>query len=79
MNLLALKKAEDGKGWILRLCDSSGLYQRKCVVFGDAVHKIWSCSLTEEKQGELPIRDKKIEFDSAPFEIHTLYVEIEQK
>ena len=72
-----LKVSEDKKGYILRVSDISGVDERKEISFAMPVKKVSLCSLMEEKEVTLEVsEDNVVEFDSRPFEIHTIYFEM---
>jgi len=69
-----VKKAEDGKGMIVRMYES---YNRRSAVslrtFKD-INSIWECDLMERNINELTHSSNSFEFDIKPYEIKTFRI-----
>ena len=70
-----LKPANNGKGQILRLFESSGQKTTCKLVLGDSVERVTLCNLLEKEEKVLPLKNGKVQLTFKPFEICTLRVE----
>jgi alpha-mannosidase len=70
----SIKRAEDGRGMIVRLYDAGRMRSRVAVAFGGEVKQVEEVNLLEEKQRSLALRGGRVELDLGPFEIKTLRV-----
>ena len=76
--LLALKRAEDGAGLILRLTETSGREARARVTLPRLkIKRAFRTNLVEENQGELPAREHEVAVAVKPFEPVTLRIQPE--
>lgn len=77
--ILAFKPAESMDGFILRIYEATGIPRKTKIKFISQVREIHDCDLLERKKEQLKLSDsdgyKNMEFDTAPFEIHTFYLE----
>ena len=69
----AVKQAENGDGYIVRLYESKGKTRRAKITF-DRARRVRLCSITEDDAGELTVDNNTVELDFKPFEIHTIRV-----
>lgn len=70
----ALKKAEDGKGYIVRAHEEKNTYAKTKISFGLPVKKAYLTNLMEETIEELPVQDNAVIVNFRSFEIHTLKI-----
>ncbi|HKK17072.1 MAG TPA: glycosyl hydrolase-related protein, partial [Opitutales bacterium] len=56
----ALKRAEDGQGWVLRIFNPTSERQVGGIRFFRPVEAAWSCNLDEARQEELGIREQQV-------------------
>ena len=73
--LAALKPAEDGKGWILRVYESSRRKTRATVRFAFDPKQAEEVDLMEKAIGPAPLKGKELSFSLKPFEIKSFRVE----
>ncbi|MCM1188155.1 MAG: glycosyl hydrolase-related protein [bacterium] len=66
---------DEEKGVVLRLYESKGCAGRTVLSLPEAVKRVWSCNLLEEKQEELEIRDGRVSLDFRGFEIKTVMLD----
>ncbi|MCM1025576.1 MAG: glycosyl hydrolase-related protein [Roseburia sp.] len=66
---------DEEKGVVLRLYESKGCAGRTVLSLPEAVKRVWSCNLLEEKQEELEIRDGSVSLDFRGFEIKTVMLD----
>lgn len=67
-----VKRAEDGKGLIVRLYETEGGRGSATLTTTLPVKKAWATNLLEENETTLPLRDGKLRLEFQPFEIVTL-------
>jgi len=72
LQISAIKKAQDGKGVILRLWENDGLQADVGLKLSSAISKVFLCNLNEDIERELPLRDSAISLSAAPYKILTL-------
>jgi len=70
--ITALKRAEDGEGFILRGHEAYGVGGRVRLRLGFPVARAWLSDLVERAGAELPVRGNAIEFPAPPFSHITL-------
>lgn len=70
--LETVKRAEDGRGVILRMYESENAYTRAKVTVNTAFTKAYVCNLLEEEQEEAPVSGKEIAVTLKPYEVVTL-------
>ena len=70
----ALKKAQDGNGYIVRLYESKNTQTKTKVSFGLPIKKVYLTNLMEETMEEISIQDNTITLSFRGFEIHTLRI-----
>jgi len=68
----AVKWAEDGSGFVVRLYEAGGMATRAQVTFGAPVAHILETNLLEENGSELELADASVAFAFRPFEVKTL-------
>ena len=67
----AVKRAEDGRGIIVRVYEAHGSRARAKLRYGLPFRKAHRCDLLERPLETLPTRDQEISFELRPFEITT--------
>jgi alpha-mannosidase len=76
VEILALKPAEDGKGFILRLREALGMEQLQKIIFNKNAGEIFKCNLMEVVTVEMKLEvckdGKQLDLSIRPFEIITL-------
>ena len=72
LQISAIKKAQDGKGVVIRLWENDGLKANVRLNLSSAINKVFLCNLNEEIEQELPLRDGAVSLDAAPYKILTL-------
>lgn len=70
--LETIKRAEDGRGVILRMYESENAYTRAKVTVNTEFTKAYVCNLLEEEQEEAPVSGKEIAVTLKPYEVVTL-------
>ena len=68
----ALKRAEDGRGWILRLYESHGGRGPVTVRYHLPLKSVTECNLVEEDERRLRVKQGQFTFAIKPYEIKTL-------
>lgn len=71
----ALKRAEDGKGWILRGYETRGEAHQVEIQLPRSIRSVWKTSLLEEPEEALSLANHQIRFACRPHEIVTLRME----
>jgi alpha-mannosidase len=69
--MMALKKAEDGDGFILRLCEIENRRGAVSVNFFLPIAKAAECDLLENETGKARLAGGALRFDIKPYEIRT--------
>jgi alpha-mannosidase len=77
--LTALKKAEDGKGWIIRLYESLGKSVQETIHFPYRLSTVHECDLMEHNQQSLPHHEKQFACHFKPYEIKTFCVVFQKR
>ncbi len=67
-----IKPAEDGKGWIVRLYESTGSTARTRLSFGVPVREAFRSNTLEDKLDALPLNDGALELALRPFQFMTV-------
>ncbi len=70
-----LKRAEDGRGWILRLYESQGGRGPVTVRYHRPLASVRECNLVEEDERKVRVTEQGFSFDIRPFEIKTFRLE----
>jgi alpha-mannosidase len=74
-----LKRAEDGRGVILRLYEPHGARGKSVLRFGREVKRAEAANLLEESNGPLPVTDgDTLHVEVRPFEVLTLRLELRE-
>jgi len=68
----ALKRAEDGEGWILRGYETRGEAHAVGIRLPRLIQRVRKASLLEEAEETLPLHDQGVRFECRPHEIVTL-------
>jgi len=74
LTLEAVKRAEDGKGLIVRLVERRGGRSRGRLGLDRPVRQAWSTNLMEENERELALEGGQVALDAGPYEIVTVRV-----
>jgi alpha-mannosidase len=69
--LEAVKPAEDGDGWIVRLYEPHGGRGRVTVIVPGGLRDVITCNLVEEPEGPQPLAGDRFTFSICPFQIRT--------
>lgn len=69
-----VKKAEDGRGYIIRLYETNNSRVNCTLTFAKQLHKAYACDMLENLEDELFVKDKKINVGLKPFEVSTIRV-----
>ncbi|HEY63142.1 MAG TPA: alpha-mannosidase [Caldilineae bacterium] len=69
--LEALKPADDGNGWILRVYEPHGGRGRASVIVGIPLQEVAACNLVEETDGPQPFERDRFTFGIRPYQIRT--------
>jgi alpha-mannosidase len=67
-----IKPAEDGKGWIVRLYESTGGAARTRLAFGVPVREAFRSNTLEDSLDALPLGDGGLDLELRPFQFMTL-------
>lgn len=79
IRVTAVKRAQDGKGIILRLFHAGEQVQEVKLVFGNWVKKIYETNLAESDKKEIPLVEGAVKLAACPFQIVSLRVLSEEK
>jgi alpha-mannosidase len=71
----AIKPAEDGHGWVIRLLEASGSHTKARLVFSKPPKSAALCNMLEEVTAPLVLRDRGVDLEFHPFEVLTILVE----
>jgi mannosylglycerate hydrolase len=72
LQVSAFKKAQDGKGVVVRLWENDGCAVKTKIQLSPAISKVFLCNLNEEIESEIPIRKQTIAVTATPYKILTL-------
>lgn len=73
--LETVKKAEDGKGVVLRFYEFDNSLTKTAVKLkGTGIQKVLECNLLEEEEKEIPFHENEFEMEIKPFEIKTIKI-----
>ncbi|MBM4084594.1 MAG: hypothetical protein FJ272_07370, partial [Planctomycetes bacterium] len=75
--LTTVKKAHDGKGYILRLVEVEGNATDATLHFGRPVASAWEADLLERDMTRLPVAGSALQVRVSPYGIHTVKIELE--
>jgi alpha-mannosidase len=75
LGLGSLKRAEDGRGVILRLYEPHGARGSAALRFASGVERAEKVNLLEESEGTVEVQDDEVLLEVRPFEVLTLRVE----
>lgn len=67
----AIKPAQDGNGFIVRLYEAETRHCKVCMQLDLAYSNVIECNMMEEDERELPCQDKRFCFDMKPHEVKT--------
>ena len=70
----AFKKAQDGRGYIVRIVEDEQKRGRRSISFGFEFSKVIECNMIEEDKEEIPFEGNTVEFDIKPFEVKTFRI-----
>jgi mannosylglycerate hydrolase len=68
----AVKKAQDGRGVVLRLWENDGRAVKQKIRLSPAVSKVFLCNLNEDIEREVPVWDGVVTLEAGPYKILTL-------
>ncbi len=69
-----IKKAQDGRGYIIRVVEGEQRRGLRSIKLGFDVEKVYECNMIEEDKEEIPVSDNAFEFMLKPFEVKTFRV-----
>lgn len=77
--IASVKRSEDGKGIIVRICEYHGKAAEGVLHLPKelSVSGAWITDLKEDKESELSISDGEIPLSIKPYEILTVFLELE--
>ncbi len=75
INIGAVKKAEEGNGFIVRLNETNNMRHKIRLNFGKTIESAFICDLMEQKEKRLAVANNEVLLEIKPFEIITLMVE----
>ena len=67
----AFKKAQDGRGYILRIVEATQTRGNIGVEFGFDISEVIECNMIEEDKQLIPCADNSFSFAIKPFEVKT--------
>jgi len=67
-----IKKAEDGKGIVVRMYESENAYTKTKLTVNAAFEKAYICNLLEEPEGEADVEENVIDVILKPYEVVTV-------
>ncbi|MBO5410063.1 MAG: alpha-mannosidase, partial [Clostridia bacterium] len=70
----AFKKAQDGRGYIIRIVEDEQKRGRRSISFGFEFSKVIECNMIEEDKAEIAFEGNTVEFDIKPFEVKTFRI-----
>ena len=73
-----IKKAEDDRGFIVRLYNPSNSQANEVLAFADKIKSAYETTLIENDIASLPFADKKISLSMTPYEVKTIRVEFDK-
>ena len=71
----SVKKAQNGDGYIIRLYECFGRRTKAALELGFAPKMVHACNILEETAESVAVDGKRIEFEIAPYEIRSFWVE----
>ena len=74
MQVTCVKQAEDGKGLIVRLCNSSDETQEVAIVFGQPITKATQCHMDESKAEPMDVKNNRMAVSMSAKKIVTLRI-----
>ncbi len=69
-----IKKAQDGRGYIIRIVEEEQRRGLRSIKLGFDVEKAYECNMIEEDKEEIPVCNNAFEFVLKPFEVKTFRV-----
>lgn len=76
MELLCMKPAENGDGFLLRLREITGERHMVELTFAQALGSLARCDLLERVQDDIDVKANEVSFETQPFEIHSFLVKL---
>lgn len=70
----AIKKAQDGRGYIIRVVEEEQKRGLRTIELGFNVERVYECNMIEEDKAEIPCEGNSFEFNIKPFEVKTFRV-----
>ena len=74
----AVKRAEDGKGYILRLNETNNMRHTVTLQFAHEIKRAAICDLLENTEQELTVLDGKLDLRIKPFEVISIRIETDE-
>ena len=74
INIGAVKRAENGEGYIVRLNETNNARHKETLEFSETIKAAYLCDLLENNQAQLQVKKNKIELNVKPFEIITVKI-----
>ena len=69
-----IKKAQDGRGYIIRVVEEEQKRGLRSLKLGFDIEKVYECNMIEEDKEEISVCDNEFEFMLKPFEVKTFRV-----
>ncbi len=69
-----IKKAQDGRGYIIRIVEEEQRRGLRSIKLGFDVEKVYECNMIEEDKEEITVSDNAFEFMLKPFEVKTFRI-----
>lgn len=70
----AIKKAQDGRGYIIRVVEEEQKRGECMMKLNFAFDKVYECNMIEEDIAEIPVQDNGFSFNIKPFQVKTFRV-----
>ena len=70
----AVKKAQDGRGYIIRVVEEEQRRGLRSICLGFDVEKVYECNMIEEDKEEIAQNGNEFEFAIKPFEVKTFRI-----
>lgn len=75
VEITAVKRAQDGPGWVVRLANLAAEPVEECLVLAAPPRTVWRTSLLEDREEPLAVEGRRVPLTLGPGEILTLLVE----
>ena len=74
INIGAVKRAENGEGYIVRLNETNNARHKVTLEFSETIKAAYLCDLLENDERKLPVGNNQVELCVQPFEIITVKI-----